>query len=77
MVRDFYAPTLAHRVVVEVDIGALVEAVVRGNLGRRGDVVVDVCEAIHSQYRIKIRKATTTHSVKRETSPCCGGIVLV
>ena len=77
MVRDFYAPTLAHRVVVEVDIGALVEAMVRGDLGRRGDVVVDVCEAIHSQYRFKMPQATTTHSVKRDTSPCCGGMVLV
>lgn len=77
MVRYFYATALAHRVVVEVDIGAFVEAMVRGGLGRRGDVVVNVCEAIHSQYRFKMTQATTTHSVKRDTSPCCGGIVSV
>ena len=32
MVGYFYAPALAHGVVVEVDIGALVEAVMRGML---------------------------------------------
>jgi hypothetical protein len=34
MVSYLYAPTLAHRVVIEVDIGAFVEAVMRGILGR-------------------------------------------
>jgi hypothetical protein len=47
MVRYFYAPALAHRVVVEVDIGAFVEAMMRGVLRRRGDVVVNICEAIY------------------------------
>jgi hypothetical protein len=45
MVGDFNAATLLHRVVVEVDIGAFVEAVVRGFDGGWGEVVVDVCEA--------------------------------
>lgn len=46
MVRNLYAPALAHRVVVEIDIGAFVEAVMRGSLARWGDVVMDVCEAV-------------------------------
>lgn len=55
MVCDFYAPALAHRVVVEIDIGAFVEAVVRGDLARWGDVVVYICEAIE-----KVRKYTVS-----------------
>jgi hypothetical protein len=46
MVRYLYAPGLPDRIVVEVDIGAFVEAVMWGLLGRRGEVVVDVCEAV-------------------------------
>jgi hypothetical protein len=46
MVGDFYAATLLHGVVVEIDIGAFVEAVVRGFVRGRGEVVVDVCEAV-------------------------------
>lgn len=46
VVRDLYATRLADGVVVEVDIGALVEAMVGWFLRRRGDVVVDVCEAV-------------------------------
>jgi hypothetical protein len=46
MVGYFYAAALPYGVVVEVDIGAFVKAVVRGLLSRRGNVVVDVCEAI-------------------------------
>lgn len=45
-VGDLYAAALAYGIVVEVDIGAFVEAVVRGLLGWWGDVVVDVCEAV-------------------------------
>jgi hypothetical protein len=41
----FDAAALPYRVVVEVDIGAFVEAVVRGPLAWWGDVVVDVGEA--------------------------------
>jgi hypothetical protein len=52
MVRYFYAPTLAHRVVVEVDIGAFVEAMMRRVMGRRGDVVVDICEAMYIRVSI-------------------------
>jgi hypothetical protein len=46
MVGDFNAAALLHGVVVEVDIGAFVEAVVRGFDGWWGEVVVDVCEAV-------------------------------
>lgn len=46
MVCYLDAPTLAHGIVVEIDIGALVEAVVRGVLCRRRDVVVHICEAV-------------------------------
>lgn len=36
MVGNLDATALAHGIVVEVDIGAFVEAVMRGSLGRRG-----------------------------------------
>jgi hypothetical protein len=45
VVCNFNATRLPYGVMVEVDIGAFVEAVVRGLLGRRGNVVVDVCKA--------------------------------
>jgi hypothetical protein len=45
VVRNLNATRLPYRIVVEVDIGAFVKAVVRGLLGRRGNVVVDVCKA--------------------------------
>lgn len=48
MVCYFYTPGLAHGVMVEVDIRALVEAVMRGSLRGRGDVVVHVCKAVAS-----------------------------
>lgn len=45
MVRYLYAALLLHGVVVEVDIGAFIEAVVRGLVRRRREVVVGVREA--------------------------------
>lgn len=45
VVRDLYASTLAHRVVIKVDVGALIEAVMRGLVGGRREVVVDICKA--------------------------------
>jgi hypothetical protein len=57
MVRYFYAPALAHRVVVEVDIGAFVEAMMRGVLRRRGDVVVDICEAIYMSVQLEFGRS--------------------
>ena len=45
MVGDFYAATLLQGVVVEVDIGAFVEAVMRWPVRRRGEVVMHVCES--------------------------------
>ena len=78
MVCYLYAPALAHRVVVEVDIGAFVEAVVWGCLAGRGDVVMYVCEAVDKVRKdgVFLRRCST-HSVKSDTSPCCGGIVSV
>jgi len=46
MVCYLYPTTLPYGIVVEVDIRALVEAMVRGFLSRWGDVVVDICEAV-------------------------------
>ena len=78
MVCYLDAPTLAHGIVVEIDIGTLVEAVVRGVLCRRRDVVVHICEAVgKSEKRAFPAQRRTTYSVKSDTSPCCGGIVLV
>lgn len=45
VVRDLDATTLAHGVVVQIDIRALVEPVVRGLMGRRGEIVMDVRES--------------------------------
>lgn len=65
IVCNLYTSSLTHGVVIEVDIGALVEAVVRGLLGRRGEVVMDVCEAaalsVHDEtpsdhYRLQCRQ---------------------
>jgi hypothetical protein len=46
IVGNLDPPTLAHGVVVEIDIGALIKSVVRGLLGWWGEVVMDVCEAV-------------------------------
>lgn len=45
VVGYLYATTLPYGIVVQVDIGAFVEAVVWRLLGWWGDVVVDICEA--------------------------------
>ena len=45
MVGYLYPALLLHGVVVQVDIASLVEAVVRGRVGRRREVVVNVGEA--------------------------------
>jgi hypothetical protein len=45
MIRNFYPPPLLDRIVIQIDIRALVEAVVRGSTRRRREVVMDVCEA--------------------------------
>lgn len=46
VVRYLDAARLPNGIVVEVDIGALIEAMMRGSLGRWGDVVVNVCKAV-------------------------------
>lgn len=45
MICDLYSPALLHGIVIEVDIAAFVEAVVRGPVRWRGEVVVDVCKS--------------------------------
>jgi hypothetical protein len=49
MIRDLYAAALAHRIVVEVDIGAFIEAVMWGILAGWGDVVVDIREPVECE----------------------------
>jgi hypothetical protein len=56
--------------MVEVDIGALVKAVMRGLVGGRGEVVVDVCKAATTLALIEVLPVRTTYSVVRDTSPC-------
>ena len=77
MVRYFHTPILAHGVVVEVHIGALVEAVVWGVVAGWGEVVVHVCEAVRCQqaYTAWQKQGAGAHRVKRGTSPCCGGMI--
>jgi hypothetical protein len=45
MVRYLYSAALLYRVVVEVDVGAFVEAMVRGLVGWWGEIVMNVCKA--------------------------------
>jgi hypothetical protein len=52
VVRYLYATSLPYGIVVEVDIGALVETMMDWLLGGWGDVVMDVCEAITELVRI-------------------------
>lgn len=49
MVCNLYPTSLVHGVVVEIDIAALVKAVVRGLVGGRREVVVYVCKAVQDQ----------------------------
>jgi hypothetical protein len=46
MVRYFDAATLPYGIMVEVNIGAFVEAVVRGFVSRWGEIIVDICKAV-------------------------------
>lgn len=56
MICNLYAATVLHRVVVEVDITALVEAVVRGLVRRRGEVIVYVCEAVQKLVPVAVKR---------------------
>jgi hypothetical protein len=67
MVRYFYASALAHGVMVEVDIGAFVEAVMRGLLGRWGDVVMNVCEAVQMSASLNPMAATIVRTASKAT----------
>jgi hypothetical protein len=42
--------------MVEVDIGALVKAVMRGLVGGRGEVVVDVCKERRQRHLALLRR---------------------
>lgn len=55
VVGDFYPASLVHRVVVEVDIGAFVEAMVWRDLGGWGNVVVNVCEKCQKRHLSLLR----------------------
>ena len=46
IVGNLDPPTLAHGVVVDIDIGALIKPMVRGLLGWRREVVMDICKAV-------------------------------
>ena len=70
MVGDFYAATLLYRAMVEVDIGAFVEAVVRGLVGGWGEKIMDIRKAVSCQTRNSSSLTSDTHSVKSDTSPC-------
>lgn len=74
MVRYLYPPTLPYGVVIQIYIGRLVEAMVRGFVGGRAEVVVDVREAAPCQNK-PIVTHQETYRVKSDTSPCCGGIL--
>lgn len=45
MISNFYPSLLLNRIVVEIDVGAFVEAVVRGFPRGSVKVIVHVCEA--------------------------------
>jgi hypothetical protein len=44
LVGNLYAPSLAHRTVVKIDIGALVEAVMQRLTDRRRKIIMDISE---------------------------------
>lgn len=74
MIGYLYAAFLLHGIVVQVDIASFVEAVVRGCVGRRREVVVNVGEAAQTSVTMRSEAVRIPHSVKRDTSPCCGGM---
>lgn len=77
MVRDLYPPFLLDRIVVQVHVRSLVKAVVRGSRRGRTEEIVCICEAIHSQKQLVLHQMNgNTHSVRRDTSPCCGGMMM-
>jgi hypothetical protein len=57
VVRYLYATSLAYGVVVEVDIGALVETMMSWLLQGWGHVVMYVCEAIPTLVLVMLRRA--------------------
>jgi hypothetical protein len=55
MVRYLYSAALLYRVVVEVDIGAFVEAMVRGLVGWWGEIVMNVCKTAQASVGVLSR----------------------
>ena len=78
MIRNLYPALLLQWVVVQVYVGSLVEAVVWRLLRGRADEVMDVGKAGTplSGLLKPLLLLTDTHSVKRDTSPGCGGMVI-
>jgi hypothetical protein len=74
MVCYFYAPTLAHGVVIEVDIGAFIEAMMRGILGRRGYVVMDIREACHTSVQLEATEALRRTASREIPRPAVGAL---
>lgn len=79
MVRDLDSSSLVQSIVIQIQIGPLVEAVVDWFGGGRPKVRMDIREAVHV---LVCRDATYTisdissHRVKRGTSPGWRGIMM-
>jgi hypothetical protein len=56
VIGNFYASTLAHGIVVDVYIGAFVEAVVWRLVGRGSEVIVDVGEQCRERHFTWLRR---------------------
>lgn len=58
--------------MVEVDIGALLEAMMRGLCAGVAEVIMNIGIAVSCQLWGNLNMiGSITHSVSRETSPCC------
>lgn len=84
VVCDLEACLVFGSIVVNVDVRALIESVVEGFGGRRSEIIVDVGKAIEFTQselsRVSIDdvcgwKVSSTHTVKRASSPGSGGMV--
>jgi hypothetical protein len=64
MVCYLYSAALLYRVVVEVDIGAFVEAMVRGLVGWWGEIVMNVCKAAQASVHVFLDWGKLTVSSK-------------
>jgi hypothetical protein len=67
MVGNLDATRLSYRIVVQVHIGSLIEAMMWGLLGRRGNVVVDVREAILRSVHFLLSRSQIILTASRAT----------